>query len=116
MHPTELLDDMCHMESHFGLFRNSDRFGASYVHCLRLMHHRLRNHFGSTCWIFGKRLKWKLGFIYLQIVLILMQDRCMICKEHTIYLEINLDAPNGTPRRRVSYGILLRFICRHCMF
>jgi hypothetical protein len=31
-------------------------------------------------------------------VLILMQDRCMICKEHTICLEINLDAPNGTPR------------------
>ena len=45
-----------------------------------------------------KRLKWKLGLICLEIVLILMQDRCMICKEHTIYLEINMDAPNGTPR------------------
>ena len=34
-----------------------------------------------------------LGSVYLEIVLILMQDRCMVCMEHTIYLEINLDAP-----------------------
>ena len=26
------------------------------------------------------------------------QDRCMICDEHTIGLEIILDAPDGTPR------------------
>jgi len=99
MHPTELLDDICHMESHFGLFRNSVRFGARYVHGLRLMHHSLCNHFGRTNWYsWVKRLKWKLGSVSLEIVLILMQDRCMICKEHTICLEINLDAPNGTPR------------------
>ena len=98
MHPMELLGDVCHMESRFGPFGDNISFGASYVHCLRLMHHRLRNHFGRTCWIFGKRLKWKLGFICLQIVLILMQDRCMICMEHTICSEINLDAPDGTPR------------------
>jgi len=30
-------------------------------------------------------------------VLILMQDRCTVCMEHTICLEINLDAPDGTP-------------------
>ena len=40
----ELLDDVCHMESRFGLFRNSVSFGARYVHGLRLMHHSLRNH------------------------------------------------------------------------
>ena len=40
----ELLDDVCHMESLFGLFRNSVSFGARYVHALRLMHHSLRNH------------------------------------------------------------------------
>jgi len=33
----ELLDDVCHMESHFGLFRNSVSFGARYVHGLHLM-------------------------------------------------------------------------------
>jgi len=116
MHPMELLDDVCHMESHFGLFRNSVSFSARYVHGLRLMHHSLRNHFGSTYWYFGEELKWKLGLIYLEIVLILMQDWSMICKEHTICLEINLYAPNGTPRLCVSYGILLRSVCRHCKF
>ena len=44
-----------------------------------------------------KRLKWKLGSVSLEIVLILMQGRCMVCKEHAICLEINLDAPDGTP-------------------
>ena len=34
----------------------------------------------------------------LDIVLILMPDRCMVCVERTIGLEIVLDAPDGTPR------------------
>ena len=46
--PDELLDDVCHMESHFGPFGDSVRFDARLVHGLRLMHHRLRNHYGST--------------------------------------------------------------------
>jgi len=54
MHPTELLDDVCYMESRFGLFRNSVSFGARYVHGLRLMHHILRNLFASPCWYFGE--------------------------------------------------------------
>ena len=29
-------------------------------------------------------LKWKLVLVHLEIVLILMQDRCMVCVEHTI--------------------------------
>jgi len=44
----ELLDDMCHMESHFGLFGDSVSYIARYVHSLHLMHHSLRNHFGRT--------------------------------------------------------------------
>ena len=62
MHPTELLDDMCHMESHFGLFRNSVRFGARYVHGLRLMQHSLRNHFGSTGWYFDEEAQAEAWF------------------------------------------------------
>jgi len=42
-----------------------------------------------------KRLKRKLGSVYLEIVLILMHDRCTVCMEHTICFEINLDAPDG---------------------
>ena len=89
---------MCHMESRFGVLRDSISFGARYVHGLRLMHHILRNHFGLTIWYsWVKRLKWKLGLVSLEIVLILMQGRCMVCMEHAICLEINLDAPDGTP-------------------
>jgi hypothetical protein len=43
-----------------------------------------------------KRLEWNLGSVYLEIVLILMQDRCTVCMEHTICSEINLDKPDGT--------------------
>ena len=35
--------------------------------------------------------------VNLEIVLILMQDTCTVCAEHTIGSEIYLDAPNGTP-------------------
>ena len=44
------------------------------------------------------RLKCKLVPVYLEIVLILTQDKCTVCAEHTIGSEIVLDAPNGTPR------------------
>ena len=43
-----------------------------------------------------KRLKWKLDSVCLEIVLILMQDRCTVCMEHTICSEIHLDKPDGT--------------------
>jgi len=51
----EHLDDVCHMESRFGMFRNNVSFGARFVHGLRVMHHSLRNHFGSTCRYFDEQ-------------------------------------------------------------
>jgi len=54
------------------------------------MHHRLRNYFGRTRWYsLVKRLKWNLCSICLEIVLILMQDRCTVCMEHTICSEMH---------------------------
>jgi len=44
------------------------------------------------------RLKWMLVSVRLEIVLILMQDRCRVCSEHMIGSEIILDTPDGTPR------------------
>jgi hypothetical protein len=44
------------------------------------------------------RLKWKLDSFRLEMVLILMQERCTVCAESTIGIEIILDATNGTPR------------------
>jgi hypothetical protein len=44
------------------------------------------------------RLNWKLILVHLEMVLILMQDRCTVCAEHIIGLEVILDTPDGTPR------------------
>jgi hypothetical protein len=44
------------------------------------------------------RLKWKLDYVRLEIVLLLMQDWCSVCVERTVGLEIVLEAPDGTPR------------------
>ena len=41
-----------------------------------------------------------------------MQDRSMVCAKHTIGLEIILDAPDGTPRRRGTCGISFQSFCR----
>jgi hypothetical protein len=41
---------------------------------------------------------WKLVSVRLEIVLILMLDRCTVCAEPTIGLETILDKVNGTPR------------------
>ena len=38
------------------------------------------------------RLKWKLISVRVEIVVILTQDRCLVCAEHTIGSEIILDA------------------------
>ena len=46
----------------------------------------------------GDELKCKLISVGLEIVVILMQDRCTVCIECTIGSEIVLDTPDGTPR------------------
>jgi hypothetical protein len=43
-------------------------------------------------------LKWKLVSVYLGIVLISAQDRCTVCKESTMGMEIALGTPPDTPR------------------
>jgi hypothetical protein len=40
---------------------------------------------------------WNLVVVHLETVLVLVQDRCMVCAKHTIGLEILLDTPDGTP-------------------
>ena len=42
-------------------------------------------------------LNWKLVSVCLEIVLILMQDRFVVCAKRTIGSEIILNAADGTP-------------------
>jgi hypothetical protein len=93
----ELLGDVGHIESCFGPFGGSVSVGARLMHYLHQMYHRLKIHFGRTRW-YSKiiRLKWKFNLVHLEIVLILTQDRSMICNEHITGSNILLDAPDGT--------------------
>jgi hypothetical protein len=47
-HPMELLFNVGHVESYFGLFGDSVSVGARRVPSLRQTYHRLENHFGRT--------------------------------------------------------------------
>jgi hypothetical protein len=95
----ELLGDVAHVESRFSPFHDGFSVRARLVHGLRQTYHRVRNHFGCTQW-YSKltRIKWKLVSVRLEIVLILSQDSCTVCAEHTIGSEIILNVPDGTPR------------------
>jgi hypothetical protein len=41
---------------------------------------------------------WNLASVQLEIVLVLVQDRCMICAQCTTGLETIVVVPDGTPR------------------
>jgi hypothetical protein len=99
MHPMEFLDDEAQVEARFGPFGDCANLDARYVIGLRRTYHRVRNHFRCTQWYSEvMRFKQKLISVCLEIVLILTQDTCTVCTEHTIGSEIILDAPNETPR------------------
>jgi hypothetical protein len=41
---------------------------------------------------------WNLDLVRLETLVVSVQDRCVVCPEHTIGIEIILDALDGTPR------------------
>jgi hypothetical protein len=41
---------------------------------------------------------WNIILVSLERVLVLVQDRCIVCTKHTIGTQIILDAFDGTPR------------------
>jgi hypothetical protein len=41
---------------------------------------------------------WNLISVYLETVLVLVQDRCTVCAKHTTGLKFVLDAHDGTAR------------------
>jgi hypothetical protein len=55
---------------------------------------------------------WNLVFVHLDIVLVLVQDRGMVCAKRTLGLEIVLDEPDRTPVRRGSSGCSIQLIWR----
>jgi hypothetical protein len=96
--PDGLVSDMGRVESRFSPFGNSASVSARQVHGLHRTYHRHRNRFTRTRWdSLVTRLKWKLGSVRLEIVLLLMHDWCTACIKRTVRSEIVLEAPDGTP-------------------
>jgi hypothetical protein len=95
----ELVSDVGRVESRFSPFRDSVSVSAKLEHGLHRTYHRHRNRFGRTqSDSLVTRLKWKLGSVHLGIVLLLMQDWCLVCTKCSMGIEIVLDALEGTPR------------------
>jgi hypothetical protein len=45
-----------------------------------------------------KCIIWNLASVELEIVLVSVQDRCMVCAQCTIWSESVVEVHNGTPR------------------
>ena len=95
----QLQGDVGHVESRFRPFGDNVSDRVRLVHGLHQTYHRLRTRFGHTRWYsLVMRLKSKFNLVRLEIVLLLLQYRCMVCAERTIGSEVVLDTPDGTLR------------------
>jgi hypothetical protein len=95
--PDGLVSDLGRVESRFSPFGDSVSVSARLVHGLHRTYHRHRNRFGRTRWdSLVTWLKWKLGSVRLEIVLLLMHNWCTVCVKCTVGSEIVLEAPDGT--------------------
>jgi hypothetical protein len=95
----ELVSDVGRVESRFSPFGDNVSVSPRLEHGLHRTYHSPRNHFGRTrSNSLVTRLKWKLGTVRLGIVLLLMQDWCLLCTKCSIGIKIVLDALEGTPR------------------
>jgi hypothetical protein len=109
----DLLGDEAQVEARLGPF--GDSANLDEVHGLRRTYHRLGNRFGRIRWNSEVTwVMWNLVSVYLEIVLVSVQDSWTVCGKRTIRSEIDLDAPDGTPRRRGSSGSSFRSVWRWC--
>jgi hypothetical protein len=87
------------VEAQFGTFGHSATLDARLVLGLRRMCRRLGNSIAGTQWNSSVTwVMWNHILIYFETVLASAQDRCMVCTERTIGIEIVLDTLDGTPR------------------
>jgi hypothetical protein len=85
----ELLGDEAQVEARFGPFGDSANLDEV---------HRLENRFGHIRWNSEVTwVMWNIVLVYLDTVLVSVQDSWMVHAKHTICSKIDLDAPDGTP-------------------
>ena len=71
-------------EAHFSLIGDSANLDARSVYGLRRTYHRLRNRLHAPDELLGDVGHVESRSVRLEMVLILTQDRCTVCAEHTI--------------------------------
>ena len=92
-----LLGDEAQLEARFGPFGDSANLDARSVHGLCRMYQSV----GKSFWTHPMELLGDVGHVnlasfHLETVLVLVQDRCIVCARRTIGSEIVWDAPDGT--------------------
>jgi hypothetical protein len=109
----KLLGNEAQVEARFGPF--GDSANLDEVHRLHRTYHMLENRYGRIRWNSEVTwVMWNLVSVYLDIVLVSVQESWMVRAKRTIRSEIDLDAPDGTPRRRGSSGSSFRSVWRWC--
>jgi hypothetical protein len=94
-----LLGDEAQVEARFGPYGDSATLDAGLVHGLRQTYCRHKNSIGGTRWNSKVTwILWNLVLVCFKKVLASVQDRCTVCTESTIGIEIVLDTLDGTPR------------------
>ena len=68
------------VEARFGLFGYSANLDARQLHSLHGTYHMLRNQFGRTQWnSLMTCVIWNLALVYLETMLVSVQDRSIVC-------------------------------------
>ena len=78
------LGDAAQLEARFSLLGNSANLDARSVHGLRRTYHRLRNRLHAPDELLGDVGHVESRSVRLEMVFVLVQDRCTVCAKRTI--------------------------------
>ena len=99
MNPMVLLGDVGQVEARFDPFGDIVILMQDSCTVCTETYHRIGYRFGRTQWnSLVTWVMWNLVLVHLETVLVLVQDRCMVCAKRPIGSGLILDAPCGTPR------------------
>ena len=113
MHQMVLLGDISRVEARFSTYGDNVCLGTREVHGWHRTLHRLGSSFRCNRWYSSvKLIMWK--HVSVRVETMFAQDKCKVGTVRCIGLEVDLNAPDGTPRGRWSSGSTFRYVWRQC--
>ena len=88
MNPVVLLGDRTQLEGCFRPFVDSANLDARSVHGFRRTYHRLRNRLHAPDELLGDVGHVESRSVRLEMVFVLVQDRCRVCAQRTVGSDI----------------------------